>query len=153
MRRSLTLLAALALAFSAGWAARDHRSELLAIHEAGMEAHRKTDVSMLGSGADPFITVSDGKINRITPTDERSFFTDYFKNARYPTYEDAEAPIVGVSKDGTLGYVISRVRAHRIEADAKGNEKQVRFVYAGIMVYEKQNGKYVRVANVSTFEP
>jgi len=32
-------------------------------------------------------------------------------------------------------------------------EKEEKFVYAGIMTYEKRDGRWVRVANVSTAEP
>ncbi|HYG97743.1 MAG TPA: hypothetical protein VD837_01340 [Terriglobales bacterium] len=152
MRTSLLTTAAILISFTLGWAARDYKSELLTLHERDLQAHLKTDVNMLSPAADPFVTVSDGKIEKVNPAQERAFFTDYFRNAKYPQYEDAEPPIIGVSKDGTLGYVISRIRAHRLEKDVQGKPREGRFVYAGIMVYEKRGGEYVRVANVSTFE-
>jgi len=115
MRKGVLTFTAILVAFSLGWAARDYSSDLLKVHEQELQAHLKTDASMLSPAADPFVTVSNGKIEKVKPAEERAFFTDYFRNARYPQYEDAEPPIIRVSKDGTLGYVISRVRAHRVE--------------------------------------
>jgi hypothetical protein len=40
----------------------------------------------------------------------------------------------------------------RRQKDAAGVEKERKFIYAGIMTFEKKAGKWVRVANVSTFE-
>ena len=51
-----------------------------------------------------------------------------------------------------MGWVITRVRVRRTQKDATGAGKEARFVYAGIMTYEKRDGRWVRVANVSTFE-
>jgi len=151
--RKILLALAIVSAFSLGWAARDWRAELLAVQKLELDAHLKTDASLLQPSAGPMVSVSSGKISRITPEASHAFFTEYFRNAHYPLYENAEPPIVGVSQDGTLGYVISRVRAHRVQAGADGKSREGRFVYAGIMVYEWRDGRYVRVANVSTFEP
>jgi hypothetical protein len=51
-----------------------------------------------------------------------------------------------------MGWVITRVRVRRTQKDATGAGKEAGFVYAGIMTYEKRDGRWVRVANVSTFE-
>ena len=52
-----------------------------------------------------------------------------------------------------MAWMITRVRVRRVQKDTAGVEREERFVYAGIMTYEKRKGKWVRVANVSTFEP
>ena len=150
--RTLLLLLATSFAFTLGWAARDWRGELLRVQQVELEAHLKTDASLLMPAAGNMVSVSNGKISQTTPEATQAFFTNYFRNAAYPQYENAEPPVVGVSQDGSLGYVISRVRAHRVETAADGTKREGRFVYAGIMVYEWRDGKYVRVANVSTFE-
>jgi hypothetical protein len=49
--------------------------------------------------------------------------------------------------------MITRIRVKRTQKDAAGVEKERKFIYAGIMTYEKKAGKWLRVANVSTFEP
>jgi hypothetical protein len=48
--------------------------------------------------------------------------------------------------------MIVRTRIRRVQKNASGEEKEEKAVYAGIMTYEKRDGRWVRVANVSTFE-
>ena len=128
-------------------------AELLALHAEGRRAHFETDAALLlKDGGDEFISVNGGRINRPTPAEQRAFFEGYFKDAAYQEWDDIEPPIVHVSADGTLGWVISRVRVRRTQKDASGAVKEGRFVYAGIMTYEKKDGRWQRVANVSTFE-
>jgi hypothetical protein len=128
-------------------------AELLRLHKSDREAHFRTDVELLqGSAPDEFITVSDGKINRVTKSDERKHFADYFKDAKYYEWDDVEEPIIRVSKDGSMAWMITRIRVRRTQKNAKGVEREQKFIYAGIMTYEKRDGKWMRVANVSTFE-
>ncbi len=130
------------------------KAELLRLHKSDREAHFKTDVDLLQASApEEFIAVSDGKIYRTTKQEERRQFVDYFKGAKYYEWDNVEEPIVRVSKDGSMAWMITRIRSRRTQKDAAGKETEQKFIYAGIMTYEKQNGKWVRVANVSTFEP
>lgn len=124
------------------------KEELQSIHEKGKQAHLKTDISLLLADSPPeFVSVSSGKIHHVRPEDEKKMFEEYFQGAVYSLYEDVEPPIVRVSEDGRSGWVISRLRVERTQAGKKQG-----FVYAGIMIYEKRQDGWVRVANVSTFE-
>lgn len=130
------------------------RAELLQLHKQGREAHFKTDVELLlADNPEEFVSVSAGKINRPRKADTRKMFTEYFRGAKYFEWDDIEEPIVRVSKDGSMGWMITRVRVRRVQKDKSGREVEEKFVYAGIMTYEKRDGKWMRVANVSTFEP
>jgi hypothetical protein len=130
------------------------RAELLRLHKADREAHLRTDIELLQrSSPEEFITVSRGKIHRAQKSDERKLFTEYFRGAKYYEWDDLEEPIVRVSRDGSMAWMITRVRVRRTQRNAAGEEKEEKFVYAGIMTYEKLGGRWVRAANVSTFEP
>jgi len=52
-----------------------------------------------------------------------------------------------------MAWMIVRTKIRRVQKTAHGAEKDEKAVYAGIMTYEKREGRWVRVANVSTFEP
>jgi len=130
------------------------KAELLRLHKSDREAHFKTDVDLLQASApEEFIAVSNGKIYRTKRTDERRQFAEYFKGAKYYEWDDVEEPIVRISKDGSMAWMITHVRVRRTQKDAAGKEQEQRFIYAGIMTYEKQAGKWVRIANVTTFKP
>ena len=124
------------------------KSELRKVHEESAEAHRKTDVELLlKNSPDEFITVSSGKIDRVSKRSEKQMFEAYLKGAVYSEYVDLDPPVIHVSQDGRSGWVISRTRVKRMQ-----NGKKQEFTYAGIMTYEKSGDRWVRVANVSTFE-
>ncbi|HEY0080109.1 MAG TPA: hypothetical protein VGB73_15970 [Pyrinomonadaceae bacterium] len=130
------------------------KAELLRLHKLAREAHFKTDVDLLMKGSgEEFISVSGGRISRSKPSDERKGFTEYFRGAKYYEWDDLEEPIVRISKDASMAWMITRIRSRRTQKDKAGKEIEQKFVYAGIMIYEKRNGNWVRVANVSTFEP
>ena len=130
------------------------KAELLRMHKADREAHFKTDVEALQKNApEEMVSVSRGKIHRPTKADGRKMFTSYFKDAKYSEWDDLEEPVVRVSKDGSMAWMITRVKVRRTQKDAAGVEKEEKFVYAGIMTYEKVDGRWMRSANVSTFEP
>lgn len=48
--------------------------------------------------------------------------------------------------------MITRYKVRRVQKTADGADKEEKFVYAGIMTYEKRDGRWMRVANVSTVE-
>lgn len=47
--------------------------------------------------------------------------------------------------------MIVRNRVRRTQIQVDGSEVERKFIYAGIMTYEKVDGKWLRMANVSTF--
>ena len=124
------------------------RRSLLDMHRREIRAHLDRDAAWIGdTTSDEMITVNGGKIARVTRESVRDFFNGYFEGADYLQYDDAEPPIVAVSDDGSMGWIISRTRVRRTQ---KGAERS--FVYAGIMTYQRRGRDWIRVANVSTFE-
>jgi Tetratricopeptide repeat len=129
------------------------RRELLDIHEADRRAHFTTDAVLLGTTAgESFLTVSRGKLETVTAAGERRMFEGYFRGARYEAWDDLEPPVVHVSDDGSMAWIVSRVRVKRTEPGADGQPRERAFVYAGIMTYARRDGRWTRTANVSTFE-
>ena len=153
-----TLLTLLFLAGSIGWSQKEvglekWKGELLKLHQMDRQAHFKTDPDLLLSHhPEEFIAVSQGKVSRRQKADTRNTFETYFKDATYYEWDDLEPPIVRVSNDGSMGWIITRLKVRRTQKDLTGVEREQKFVYAGIMTYEKRNKKWIKVANVSTFE-
>ena len=128
------------------------KAELLRIHKSDREAHFKADVdALLENAPEEMISVSRGKINRPSKDNARKMFTGYFRDAKYYEWDDVEEPIVRISNDASKAWM-TRTSVRRVQKKADGAEQEEKFVYAGIMTYEKRDGRWVRVANVSTFE-
>jgi hypothetical protein len=131
----------------------DEVEQLLRIHESDRRAHFETNAKrIMEHASDEFISVSDGRVQRTTPAEDLKFFEEYFKGAKYYEWDDLEPPIVRVSNDASMAWMIVRTRVHRVQTHSGGETSERRFVYAGIMAYEKKGGRWARVANVSTFE-
>jgi hypothetical protein len=130
------------------------KAELLRLHRNDREAHFKTDVALLQERTpDVMISVANGRVRRVPKAEQRQSFTEWFRGATYQEWDDLEDPIVRVSNDATMAWIITRLRVRRLKKGADGVERQEGFVYAGIMTYEKVNGRWMKVANVSTVEP
>jgi hypothetical protein len=82
----------------------------------------------------------------------RRDFEEYFKNATYYEWDDLEPPIVQVSQDASLGWMITHMKVRRAQTDDAGVTHEREFIYAGILTYEKHAGAWVCTANVSTVE-
>jgi hypothetical protein len=132
----------------------DEVEQLLKIHESDRRAHFETSANRIMEHAtDEFISVSNGRVQQTTRAENLKFFEEYFKGAKYYEWDDLEPPIVRVSNDASMAWMIVRTRVRRVQTQSGGEAMERRFVYAGIMAYEKNGGRWVRVANVSTFEP
>ncbi|MGA8221639.1 MAG: hypothetical protein WB780_08285 [Candidatus Acidiferrales bacterium] len=130
------------------------KAELLALHQADRRAHFARDVDALLSAAlVEFIYVRDGKIQTQTKDASRQRFTEYFQGAEFTAWDDLEPPIIHVSPDGRMGWMIVRVKIAYSKTDAAGKKTFEETVCAWMSAYEKSGGKWVHVANASTFEP
>jgi hypothetical protein len=81
----------------------------------------------------------------------RDKFVEYFKNAQFSTWDDVEPPIVRVSADGNMGWMIVRVRIAYTETEASGKTTNENTVGAWMSSYERQNGTWIMAAVTSTF--
>lgn len=75
-----------------------------------------------------------------------------FQGAKYYEWDEKEPPIIKISNDSSLASMIVRLKVRRIKTDSNGKKREEKFIYSGIMTYEKQNGKWIKTANVSTFQ-
>jgi hypothetical protein len=129
------------------------QQELLQIHKADREAHFTTDIdALLSNTSDQFITVQSGTIDTLPRPQLQSIFKTSFEGVTYYEWDDLNPPIIRISRGGTMAWMITRLKVRYVRQDTSGNEEEREFVYAGIMTYEKLDGKWVRTANVSTFE-
>jgi len=127
---------------------------LRALHEKVLRAHRERSVALLMEDAAPdFLEANRGEISRPTIEERRARFTSYFGSTTFSEYRDAAEPVVRVSKDGTLGWVLVRVEAHGVRENDQGKKEPLAFTAAWIELYEKRDGRWFAVGNVSNFKP
>jgi hypothetical protein len=126
----------------------DDRRELLELHEAERRGHLQGDAGqVLGRMADPWVYVRAGGVQQVHPNDAVQRLSRAFDGVTHHQWEDLQDPMVQISRDGSMAWMITQVGVHRSDV----NGRDVRFVYAGIDTYEKRDGAWTRIANVSTF--
>ena len=125
---------------------------LLEMHEKSRAAHFATDVeAAIANLAEEQIIVRDGAVRRMTVEDMRQTMTGYFAGATFHEWDDVEPPIVKVSDDASIAWMITNTKVRLTKAGEDGDESEMAFVYAGILTFEKRDGSWVRTTNVSTF--
>ncbi len=125
---------------------------LLRLDEEARAAHFATDAAaLLIHDAEPVLFVREGAILPMTRVELTRIYAEDMRGATYHEWDYMEPPIVRVSDDATLGWVITRRKVRRTKREDDGTTAEQEFVYAGINAYEKRDGVWVRVANVSTF--
>jgi len=116
-----------------------------------MEAHRRSDVELLlRAEADDFVLANRGEISHPSLAQRRQVLGSYLQRVRFSEYIDTASPIVHVSADGKTGWLIAQVRAQGTEIADAG--RSLRFESAWIELYEKRDGRWRRVGNVSNFK-
>lgn len=128
--------------------------ELRELHEKVMRAHRENNVDLLlEDGAADSVEANRGEIRRPSTSETRARFSAYLRDTRFETYRDVVEPIVVTSADDSLGWVIVQVEAHGVQAAETGRGQPLQFTSAWVELYQKRDGRWYRVGNVSNFKP
>jgi hypothetical protein len=80
-------------------------------------------------------------------------FKEYLDNTEFDEYRDLIDPIVRVSDDGTLGWVIAQVKVAGTRNYDSGESKVFDSVWAWIELWEKRDGRWYRLGDVSNVKP
>lgn len=129
------------------------RLEILALHEKEIKAHLNKDVEFFVQDmAEDYIAVSYGEIRKPTIEEIRSQFTSYLNNTVFTKYEDLREPIIRFSKDGSLAWAILQIAVKGKRTRDDGSEKNLDFTCAWITLYKRQDDKWIRLTDVSSFK-
>jgi hypothetical protein len=130
------------------------KAELLAVHQAERSAHFAHYVNaLIAAQAPDFTDVSDGKIQVMSREQVRQTFTEYFQGTHFSAWDDLGQPIIHVSPDRQMGWLIVRVRIAYSKTDSVGKKTSESAVLAWMSTYEKRNGNWLLAANATTVEP
>jgi hypothetical protein len=137
----------------AGPAPASDADELRALHAKVMRAHRESKIDILMEDEAPdYVIANRGKISGPTLDQRRNGLGPYLRSTAFSEYRDMVEPVVKVSADGTLGWVVVQVQARGVQTSDAGKKEPVEFQSAWIELYEKRQGRWLRVGNVSNFK-
>jgi hypothetical protein len=144
------LFAASALGQSAG----TDVSELLSMHAAVIQAHIDHDVdSWLALETDTTTSVNSGLVTRVGRMDRRKARIGYLERATFDSYRDVKPPIVQISDDGSIGWLIAEVEVVGWMANMDGTIEDFSNVWAWVELYERTPQGWKQTGNVSNSRP
>ena len=128
--------------------------ELLRLHEELLAAHREGDIDRwMAVESANYVSANSGRITYPTVEARRSGRADYLDRATFEIYEDVTPPVVRVSADGTLGWVIAEVEVRGVLDGASGATEAFHDIWAWIELYEKVDGTWIMTGNASNRRP
>ena len=98
------------------------------------------------------VLVNRGEVHTLSGDETLQTLTGILTRTDYTVYDDLIRPVVHVSDDGTLGWVIVQVAAAGVRLDEDGKPAgSLEFVSAWVELYEKVDGSWRMNGNVSNF--
>lgn len=129
-------------------------NELLELHRQQRAAHFNRDAKLLMSAsADDFTSVNDGKISRPSREKSISNLQHYFDNSTFIEWDDITPPVIRVSDDATMAYVIVHKKVRLTEKTETGGSQEETEVFAWVAIYQKRNGQWKMTVMTSTRTP
>ncbi|MHA2298604.1 MAG: hypothetical protein ACXADA_21435 [Candidatus Hodarchaeales archaeon] len=129
------------------------RSEILAYHNAFIEAHLNKNVDFFVQDiADEYFSVSYGEIRKPTKEEIKSLFTNYLNNTVFTEYRDLSEPIINFSEDGSMAWSLVQVKVKGKQTVENESERDLDFICAWITLYKRQDDKWIRLGEVSSFK-
>lgn len=127
---------------------------LQAAHETVLQAHRDGDVDgWLAVEADSYVVANRGRVSFPTMEERRAAREPYLAGTRFSRYEDVRQPLVTISEDGSMGWLIAEVAVTGRQTLPDGSEEAVESVYAWIELYRRIDGEWRLVGNISNSRP
>jgi hypothetical protein len=130
------------------------RAAILRLLAMAQTAHldKRADL-LVASFADSFLNISRGAVSAHTREEYRARFQAYFDRSRFLEWADLALPIIRISPDGQMAYVIVQKRVRVSAMDSVGVPRLEHTVFAWLEVYQKQAGQWTLMALASTDRP
>lgn len=130
------------------------RAALLRLQTLAQTAHLEKRADLLvASFADSFLNIARGAVTLRTPAENRARFQAYLDRSTFQEWADLAPPLIRISPDGQMAYVIVQKRVRLSALDSAGVPRAEHTIFAWIEVYEKRSGIWTLMAVASTDRP
>ena len=129
------------------------KAELMELHNVFIEAHKSKDIDFFTKDiSDNYFTVGNGQIRRPSKEEITEQFTNYLNNTTFSEYRYLQDPDIGFSRDGSLAWMIEKIKVRGNRTTDDGSDREFDFICAWITLYERKGDKWIRLGEVSTFK-
>ena len=129
------------------------KQELLTLHHQERVFHfEKRATEFANYLSENIISVNRGEVRQPTRAENKNRFENYFNSVEFIEWDDAAEPIIQISEDEKMAYVVVQKKVTVIYGEAEEGLRGTT-EFAWVSIYEKENGKWKIVCNASTNKP
>ncbi len=127
------------------------KAALLKLYEISRQSHFESDATkFLIPYAQQWYSTRDGTVTLRTRDAAFPAIERYFQSMHFLEFDD-QPPIVEVSKDGSMAWLIGEVQARAMQRQPDETEKEIAFRCSWVEIFEKQEAGWAVVVNSSHF--
>lgn len=126
---------------------------LLQLYKSGLQAHFENDAkTFLAEYASEWYEVRNAGVRLRTKEKALPSIEQYFKRTHFFDISELAAPIIHISADASMAWVIGQINV-RASQDVPGEkERDFSFRCAWVSIYEKQEGQWLQVVDAPSFQ-
>lgn len=129
------------------------KARLLHLHSIALQAHFEKDArAFLAAYASQWYDVRTTGIRLRTKEEAQPAFEQYFRRTHVHDISEITSPIIHLSTDASMAWVIGEIRVRASQEMAEGKERDFSFRCSWVSIYEKQEGEWAQVVDASCFQ-
>jgi hypothetical protein len=129
------------------------KARLLHLHESALRAHLENDANtFLAPYASQWYDVRNAGVRLRTKEEALPSIERYFKRTRFSNISEMVAPIIHLSTDASMAWVIGTIHVRATQDGSDEQEQDFSFQCAYVSIYEKHEGEWAQVVDASCFQ-
>ena len=131
----------------------EEKARLMQLHETTLQAHFEQDArKFLATYAQQWYDLRDAGIRLRSKEEAFPAIERYFKRTHFSDISVIGTPIIHISRDASMAWVIGEMRVSASQEVADGKERDFSFHCTWVSIYEKHEGEWEQVVDGSWFQ-
>ncbi len=129
------------------------KARLLQLYKSSLRAHFDTDAkTFLAEYASQWYEVRNAGVRLRTKAEAFPAIEQYFKRTHFYDISEMAAPIIHISTDASMAWVIGDIRVRASQDGSDEKEQNFSFRCAWVSIYEKHEGEWAQVVDAPSFQ-
>lgn len=129
------------------------KARLLQLHKNALQAHFEKDAGTFLAGyASQWYDVRNAGIRLRTKEEALPSIEQYFQRTHFSDITEITAPIIHLSTDASMAWVIGEIRVRATQDVSDEKERDFSFRCTWVSIYEKHEGEWAQVVDASSFQ-
>ncbi len=129
------------------------KARLLHLHENVLQAHFEKDAKkFLAAYASQWYDVRNTGVRLRTKEEAFPTIEQYFKRTHFSDISEIVAPIIHISTDASMAWVIGEIRVRASQEVSDEKERDFSFRCTWVSIYEKHDDEWEQVVDASSFQ-